>query len=448
MENIIIVGAGLVGSLLAGYLARAGFKVSVYERNSDPRLVNLQSGRSINITLSERGFRALDAVGAGDEVRKFCIPVYGRIIHAQDGNLTYQPYGNNKEAIYSIGREDLSRTLLSFAEKHENIEFYFNEKCIDIDLSTATLKLQNLETGKISQVQADRIFATDGAYSAVRQKMQRLKRFNYSQEYCDQGYKEIIIPARDDGSWALEKNAIHIWPRDDFMLIGFPNLDRSFTLSLHLPYEGEISHESTASPDALQNLFETYFPDIWPLVEPSLSDYFNKPVGAMITIKCFPWAYQDKALLIGDSCHAIFPSLGQGANASFENCQLLTKCIEKYSADWQRIFKEYETLRKPDLDALADLCFEHFTVLRKMVGDPNFIQWNKLERKIQKLHPEQASLYYNISFTCMPYSEALNIERSHQAMINKIAEIDGIKDELGNSRLVSVDRHSAEVQLQ
>lgn len=196
---------------------------------------------------------------------------------------------------------------------------------------------------------------------------------------------------------------------------------------MHLPYEGEISHESTASPEALRNLFEIYFPDIWPLVEPKLTDYSKKPVEAMITIKCFPWAYQDKVLLIGDSCHAIVPSYGQDANAGFENCQLLAKCIEKHSADWQTTFKEYETMRKPDMDTLADLCLEHFTVLKKMVGDPKFLQRIEIERKIQELHPEYASLYYNVSFTCMPYSEALRIERTHQDKINKVAAIAGIE---------------------
>jgi len=429
MENTLIVGAGLVGSLLSVYLARAGFKVSVYDRNSDPRQLNMQSGRSINITLSERGLQALDAVGVSDTVRKFCIPVYGRIIHSQDGELTYQPYGNNKEAIYSIGRDDLTKQLLSFAEKHENIEFYFHEKCSDIDLSTATLKLQNVETGKISEVQADRIFAADGAFSVVRGKMQRLKRFNYSQEYSEQGYKEIIIPPYKD-DWVLDKNAIHIWPRGSFMLIGFPNLDKSFTLSLQLPYEGQISHESIKSLDDIKNIFKTYFPDAWSLVEPNCKDYFNKPVEAMITIKCFPWTYQDKVALIGDACHAIFPSYGQGANAGFEDCQVLMKCIEKQPTDWRKIFQEYETLRKPNLDAIADLCFEHFTELRKMVGDFKFLLQKKIERKLHEIDSSFAPLYYNISFTCMPYAEAWKIENKHQETIQKLLEIDGIEDAL------------------
>lgn len=435
MEKMIIVGAGLVGSLLSVYLARAGYKVSVYERSPDPRSVNLQSGRSINITLCERGFQALDAVGVGDVVRKFCIPVYGRIMHAQDGELSYQPYGNHQEALYSIEREDLSRALLDFAQQQENTEFYFNEKCIDIDLPTATLKLQNSETGKFSEVQGERIFATDGAYSAVRQKMQRLKRFNFSQEYLDQGYKEIIIPPREDGSWVLAQNAIHIWPRDSFMLIGFPNLDKSFTLSLHLPYEGEISHQSTASADGFRNLFETYFSDVWPLVESCQIDSANKRVETMITIKCFPWTYQDKVLLIGDSSHAIFPSLGQGANAGFEDCQILAQYLEQYPGDWLKIFTEFESQRKPDADILAELCVEHFTLLRETVGSSDFLLRTEIERKVQELYPELTSLYYNISFTSMPFSEAYSQEQKHQDMINQLTAIDNLQDNLAMSVL-------------
>jgi kynurenine 3-monooxygenase len=440
MENIIVVGAGLVGSLLSVYLARAGFKVSVYERNPDPRTVNLQSDRSINITLCERGLQSLSAVGAAEAVLEFCIPVYGRVIHDRHGESTYQPYGNNQEALYSIERKDLNLVLLNFAEGHENIDFYFNHKCIDVHLPTAKLKLQNLKTGETNQIQADRILATDGAHSAVRQKMQRLKRFNYSQEYCDQGYKEIIIPADARGSWPLEKNAIHVWPRDNFMLIGFPNLDKSFTLSLHLPYEGEISHESITSLDALQNLFETYFPDLLPLVESNFTDYFIKPVEAMITTKCFPWTYQDKVALLGDSCHAIFPSLGQGANAGFEDCRIFAECIEKHSGDWHQILNEYERLQKSNMDVLADLCFEHFTILKKMLGDPQFLQRKKIERKLQELAPEFASLYYNISFTCMPYAEALSIEKTYQTLINKIVELDDLEEQLDNKDLVSLVR--------
>lgn len=204
------------------------------------------------------------------------------------------------------------------------------------------------------------------------------------------------------------------------MLIGFPNLDKSFTLSLHLPYEGQISHNSTASPDALRNLFKTYFPDIWSIVEPNLTDYSKKPVEAMITIRCFPWSYQDKVLLIGDSCHAVVPSYGQGANAGFENCRLLATCIEQHPVDWQTIFQEYESLRKPNMDALSNLCLEHFIELRNMVGNPKFLERKKVERKLHEMYPEYASLYYNISFTCMSYVDAIKHERMYQSMLDQM----------------------------
>ena len=358
-------------------------------------------------------------------------------MHGQDGELTYHPYGNNGEAIYSIEREKLSALLLNYVEAKNNIECYFNHKCLDIDLSTATLKICNTKTGEIKHIRKDRIFAADGAYSIIRQKMQSLKRFNYSQEYLDQGYKEITIPSCKNGNWALDKNSIHIWPRGNFMLIGFPNIDGSFTLSLHLPFEGKISHNSIKSHSDIFLLFETYFPDILTLISSSLETYFDSPPETMITIKCYPWTYQDKIALIGDASHAIFPSYGQGTNSGFEDCQILYECLKKYSGNWQAIFEEYEAQRKPDADAIADLCVEHFTVLRKLVGDPEFIIRNKIERKLQELDPNYSSLYHNISFTCMPYSEASILERIHQAKIDKIAKIDHIE-----SKLDSPDFHS------
>jgi kynurenine 3-monooxygenase len=422
MNNTIIVGAGLVGSLLSVYLARAGFKVSVYERFGDPLQGESRSGRSVNITLSTRGFQALDAVGLGDTVRQFCVPAYGRVIHSQDGRTTYQPYGNHQEALYSIRRDDLSKILLDFARSQESIEFYFNHKCLDLDLPTGTLTLQDVVTDRIERIQAEKIFAADGAYSAVRQKMQRLKGFNYSQEYFDQGYKEIVIPPDSQGNWPLDRNALHIWPRDRFMLIGFPNLDKSFTLSLHLPYQGEISHESIDSPQAIENLFKTYFPDIWESVRSNLANYFASPVETMVTIKCFPWSYQDKVALIGDACHAILPSYGQGANAGFEDCQLLARCIQQHLDNWQDAFKAYETARKPDMDAIAHLCVEHFTVLHDAVGNAEFQERNKLERQLQILYPDYAPIYYNIAFTDMSYRKAWEIERSYRNIIDEMLE--------------------------
>ncbi|MGK7876091.1 MAG: FAD-dependent oxidoreductase [Xenococcaceae cyanobacterium] len=443
MEDIVIVGAGPVGSLLSVYLAQAGFKVSIYEKNSDPRLVERKSksGQSVNITLCDRGFRALEGVGISQAVRQFSIPLYNRIIHTLDGELIYQPYGNNKEALYAIERKYLINVLLDFVESHENINLYFNQKCIDVNLQTVTLKLQNLKTGKVSVVKADRLLAADGAYSTVRMAMQKQKHFNYSQEYNEQGYKEIILPATPDGNWRMEKNALHIWPRTNFVLLGFPNITGSFTLSLHMPFKGEVSHDSIKSDADIQDFFKTYFSDIWAVVKYNLNDYFTKPTQTMITIKCFPWTYQGKVALIGDSCHAILPYYGQGTNAGFEDCWVLMECIARYPGDWLTIFKQYETLRKSNMDVIAELCSEHLDTLSQKLDDAKFLWRSKIEKKIQKLHPKHTSLYHNISFTCMPYSRAFALEQKHRSVIEKLVEeldgVEGTLDELETEFLIS-----------
>ena len=420
MESMIVVGAGLVGSLLSVYLAKAGFRVSVYERSRHPREWTPGKGRSINITLCERGFQALDRVGAGNGVRALCVPCYGRVIHTRDGEQRYQSYGNQQEAIYSIRRHDLNRFLLEFAEKTPNIDFYFDKRCLDLDLDKASLEFQDTKSGEISIVQGDRIFAADGAFSIVRQKMQRLPRFNFSQEYWGQGYREFVIPEQAGSHPALLRNAIHVWPRDNFMLIGFPNPNQTFTLTLHLPFEGPISHESLSSAKDLKRLFQEYFPDILPLIEDGLSDSADSPVGTMVTIKSSPWKYQDKVVLIGDSCHAIFPSYGQGANAGFEDCRVLSQCIERYPGEWLKIFEEYERSRKQNLDVIADLCYDHFNVLWKEVGKHDFFLRDKIEKRILDQYPGVNSLYYNISFTNRSYSEAVRVAQEHEKIMQKI----------------------------
>jgi kynurenine 3-monooxygenase len=433
MESAIVVGAGLVGSLLSIYLAEKGFKVDVYERNPDLREVTQDMGRSINITLCKRGFHALDLVGAGDNVRKLCVPCYGRVIHTGDGELRYQAYGSNQEAIYSIGRHDLNKSLLDSAERIPNVDIHFNNSCIGLDLENCELTFKNTTNDETRIVQGDRIFAADGAYSVVRQEMQRLKRFNFSQEYWGQGYREIITPVMKGSPLALERNAIHIWPRDNFMLIGFPNLDHSFTLTLHLPFEGDISHETINTPEEIGLLFQKYFPDIFPVVETCLDNSANSPVGTMVTIKSSPWKYRDRAVLIGDASHAIFPSYGQGANAGFEDCKVLSECIDKHSGKWLTIFEEYERLRKQNLDTMADLCFDHFRFLTKDVGEQDFLVRDKIEKMIHEQHPEVRSLYYNISFTNRTYSEsAKNARDFEELVIDTIKERSDIAEKLAS----------------
>lgn len=426
MEKIVIVGAGLVGSLLSIYMARAGYSVYVYDKNPDPRqtVPGSAAGQSVNITLCQRGFQALEAVDLSEEIRRFCIPLYQRVIHSLDNGLIFQPYGNRNEALFSIERKYLLPILLEAASSYENIHLFFNQKCLDVDLKEPTLKLENLESGEISTVQGDRLFAADGAYSTIRMAMLKQKHFNYSQEYNGHGYKEIYLDAKPDGTWRIEKNGLHIWPRTNFMLLGFPNIDGSFTLSLHLPFHGAISHESIQTHDDLRILFETYFPDIWPFIKNDVGGYFNRPPQTMITVKCFPWTYEDKVALIGDSCHAIFPYYGQGTNAGFEDCQVLLECIKKQPNNWLGVFQEYELLRKANMDVISELCVEHLHVLSQKLNDSRFILKSRIERKIQELYPEHASLYHNISFTCMPYTKAVSVERDFHRVVERLLDLE------------------------
>lgn len=433
MSTIIVIGAGLVGSLLSMFLARNGYQVDVFERGADPRQNGHNFGRSINLTLCERGLKVLDRVGVGSVVRALTVPVYGRLIHDVEGKLTYQPYGNHREAIYSIERNELNKVLLDFAERNFRINFSFQRKCLDVDLAAPAVELKNQMTGETTRHQADLIFGADGAFSAVRQQMQKKTRLNFSQQYWSQGYKELQVPFSINKKWTLEKNVIHMWPRGNYMLLGFPNLDGSFTCSLHLPFEGPLSFESIRTEDDLRALFDDSFPDAVSMIPGLVSEFFAHPANFMITIKCAPWSYQSKVALIGDSAHSIFPSYGQGANAGFEDCSALFDCMEKYGHDWRRVLSEFEKLRHPNTDAIADLCIEHFHELRDHVGTPRFLLKKEIERKLNDAYPEKyVDLYSMISFTQMPYTEALRVDREQRAIVDRIMSVKEVDKKLNS----------------
>lgn len=436
MEKILIVGGGLVGSLLATYLARQGHEVHVFDRYPDFRRAKAPSGKSINLTICERGFTSLDRVGAGDLVRAIAIPCYGRMVHATDGSVEWQPYGNRREAIHSVSRNNLNRALLTLALEQPTLTCHFEQKCLEVDLEQPAVAFKDLRSGELSHWRGDRLFGADGAHSAVRLRMQRSQRFNLRQEYLDQGYKELNVPPAATGGWALEGNAIHIWPRGHYMLIGFPNLDRSFTLSLHLPFEGEPSFASLRTPDDVERLFEKSFPDALPLLPNLAADFFDRPEASMVTIRCSPWTYRDKVLLIGDAAHAIVPSYGQGANSGFEDCSVLADCIADSAGDWRRAFARYEALRKPNAEAIADLALEHFHELRDLVGDPDFLLRKRIERRINELFPDRYSpLYALISFTDLPYVEALQRDREQRTLVDRVQAIPDIEDRLESEEI-------------
>ena len=443
MENILIVGGGLVGSVLAMYLARYGEPVVVFDYRPDPRIQELRSGRSINLTLCERGLKALAGIGVAEEIRARSVPVYGRVIHDKSGGMTYQPYGTRGEALYSISREDLNRACVKFAEERFGVQFRFSHKCVQVDIGRPAACFMDAQTGQVVAYGATRLVGADGVHSAVRLQMQRSLRFNYSQQYLEQEYKELTVAPAAGEKEVLERNALHLWPRGHYMLIGFPNLDGSFALALHLPLNREPSFDSIATVDDLLGLFEESFPDVLPLMPTLVEDFFRRPATLMVTTRCSPWTHEGKVTLIGDAAHAIVPSYGQGANAGFEDCEVLCQCIEASGGDWRAAFEDYERRRRPNAEAIADLALEHFREIRELVGDPEFLLRKSLERRLAERYPDEYTPLYNlVSFTCMSYVEALRIEARQKSLVDRLLALEGVGRMLDTGE---IDRHIDEL---
>ncbi|TGE15644.1 FAD-dependent oxidoreductase [Hymenobacter elongatus] len=406
-EALTVMGAGLVGSLLSLFLARRGYSVDVYERRADMRQSGTVEGRSINLALSDRGWRALEEVGIGDQIRQVAIPMYRRVMHDVHGNLSYQPYGKDSQAIYSVSRAGLNRTLLSLAEGDARIRLHFNQQCVGLDTRTRKLELRDTTTGEEQHTSFRHLFGTDGAFSAVRSALQKTERYNYSQSYLEYGYKELNIEPGPAGEWLLEKNALHIWPRGQYMMIALPNLDGSFNCTLYFPYEGPHSFASLQTPAQVQDFFQQVFPDVIPLMPELTDEYFRNPTSSLVTIRCFPWAFGDDVLLLGDASHAIVPFYGQGMNAGFEDCTVLNQLLERLGDDWSAVFAEFQQQRKPNADAIADLAVYNFEEMRDRVGDPRFLLQKKIESKIAAQYPDQWSpLYSQVTFSHTPYADA------------------------------------------
>ncbi|WBL26291.1 FAD-dependent oxidoreductase [Zunongwangia sp. HGR-M22] len=425
-KNIAIVGSGLVGSLLAIYLIKAGHQVTVFDRRPDVRKVEF-SGRSINLAMSNRGWDALRRIGLEDEVRKLALPLDKRAMHVNDKPLYFQKYGKDGEAIYSISRGILNRKMIDLAEEAGTV-FKFKEKVWDIDMKQTTLYTGDAETAPWKKYEFDLIFGADGAFSRVRHKMQRQSRFNYSQHFIDVGYKELTIPANIDGSHKLDNASFHIWPRGKFMLIAMPNLNGSFTCTLFMPFEGEVSFESIDTEAKAEAFFEQYFPDIKEDISNLKKDFFTHPTSTMVTIKCFPWRYGDKVALIGDSAHAIVPFYGQGMNAGFEDISVLFDKMEKHGDDWRKIFSEYEIARKPNADAIAELSYRNFIEMSSKTADPKFLLQKKIEKKFAENHPESwVPLYSRVTFSNHSYAEALKTGDKQEAIMKEIMNIPDIE---------------------
>jgi kynurenine 3-monooxygenase len=422
--DIAVVGSGLVGALLAIYLRRQGHTVHVYDRSPDIRTITF-SGRSINLAMSHRGWKALDGVGIGDEVRKIAIPMDKRAIHLRD-KVNFQPYGKEGESIYSIGRGTLNRKMIDLAEA-SGATFFFEQKIWDVTLADATLHIGEEERGEWKAVKYDMVFGADGAFSRIRHRMQRQSMFNYSQEFLQIGYKELNIPANPDGSHKLDKHSFHIWPRGDYMLIALPNLDGSFTCTLFMPFEGENSFAALPDRKSVEAFFEKNFPDSIDVIPKLAEDFFKNPTSTLVTMKCYPWTYEDTVALVGDACHAIVPFYGQGMNAGFEDITVLNECIEAFGDDWKRIFQAYQKSRKPNTDAIAELSYRNFMEMSSRTADEKFLLQKRIEKRFSERHPEKwQPLYSRVTFSHRPYNEALAIGDKQDEIMHEIMALPNI----------------------
>ncbi len=432
-RSVTILGAGLVGSLLAILLRRRGYPVTIYERRPDMRNAAIGAGRSINLAMSTRGWLALELAGLKEDMEQIAIPMNGRFLHLPDGSTAFQPYGRNGEAIYSVSRGELNKRLMSLAEE-AGAQILFNQRCARVDVAANILYLEETADSSntssreqsanpsLQQTPADLLFGADGAFSALRTSYSYLDRVSARQDYIEYGYKELnITPCEGDDKWRMEKQALHIWPRGKFMLIALPNTDGSFTCTLFMPFEGEDSFEALQDDAALQPFFEKHFADAIPLIPDYAQQFRTNPVASLITTHISQWHFGDKSALIGDAAHAIVPFYGQGMNAGFEDCSVLSSLMDTHGEDWNTILKEYQRKRKPAGDSVAELALLNFTEMRDKVADPRFLARKKIEKEIGIRYPEQfTSVYELVSFSHTPYSTALQCIAAQDKLLKRI----------------------------
>ena len=431
MPKFVLIGSGLAGGLLAAYLGRRGYEVELYERRGDPREGNIVGGRSINLALSTRGIHALRQLGIAEEVLQHAIPMPGRMIHDKSRDLHFSPYDRDPlQHINSIGRAALNTTVIEAALRYPNVRVCFNHRCTGIELDSATAHLidssQPLNTASPARTSTaqrvasgDAIIGVDGAFSAVRQSMEKhIPNFQYDESYLAHGYKELTIPPATDGSWRMERNALHIWPRKSFMMIALPNPDGSFTCTLFWEFKGPRSFETTTSDDAVRRFFEEEFPDAVPLMPSLLEEFRENPTGSLVTIRCAPWFYKDKVALVGDAAHAVVPFYGQGMNAAFEDCVVLDECLAASPGNRESAFTEYFRRRKENADALADLAVQNFIEMRDKTASKTFRAKKKLDHWLEAALPGiYLPLYTMVTFTRMPYAVAAKRARVQDAFV-------------------------------
>jgi len=425
-----MIGAGLVGPLLAIGLVKRGFNVEIYERRPDMRRASASAGRSINLALSARGIHALREAGLWDEMRRITVVMKGRMIHSASEELTFQPYGkDDSEIIYAISRAGLNVALINAAEAR-GVQINFRQRCAGFTLKTGELDLHDQHTDEHRVVQRDVVIGCDGSASSIRNEILDLNRMDVSQELLDYGYKELTISAGPGGSHTLDAHALHIWPRGNHMLIALPNVDGTFGCILFLPFEGRDSFAHLATRADVTAFFSSRFPGAAAVMPQFADNFLANPTGSMVTIKCSPWHAEGRALLLGDAAHAIVPFFGQGINCGFEDCTVLLGLVDRHGADWERTFTEFEKARKINTDAIADLALENFVEMRDRVSDPRFLFRKKVELALEARYPQLfVPKYAMVTFHRVPYATALHRGQLQDRILTQLCDgIDRVDD--------------------
>jgi len=435
-KEITIVGAGLVGSLCSLYMTKRGYKVNVFERRKDLRSEIITAGKSINLALSKRGWTALKEAGVESEVQKIAIPVYKRIMHDAKGRLTDQPYGNEGECIYSVSRVKMNVLLMNLAEK-KGAKLYFNQRCVDVDFENSAVTFESTESTKNLNIKSDFLIGADGAFSVVRKQMVDKHKHDYEYNEIDHDYKELLIPAAKDGGYLMDKNALHIWPRGDFMLMALANLDGSFTCTLFAPKKGRNSFEGLNTKNEVEDYFISVFPDFTQLVPDLYEQWQSNPTSTLGIVRTYPWHINDTCLLIGDSAHATVPFYGQGMNCGFEDCRIFNELLDDYGNDLESCFKKYSEIRKLSGDGVQDLSMHNFIVMRDKTADPMFLLQKKIEKKFSNLYPDKwQPLYSMVSFTNISYSEAWSLGMRQEKIMQEIMQTPNIEDVWDNDEIM------------
>ena len=429
-RSAIIIGAGLGGSLLAHFLGQRGWDVRVYERRGDPRARGQLGGRSINLAISARGLHALERAGLADDVKTHGIRMPGRMLHSVTGQTAFVPYSADpNRAIVSFSRSALNMMLLRAAAAHPNVRMTFDHRCVGLDEKQGTAVFEGAD-GKRVDDSADLVVGADGAFSAVRTHMERRERFEYSQSSLAHGYKELSIPPATAGPhapFAMDPKALHIWPRGGSMMIALPNPDGSFTCTLFWPFDAvpgrdDATFATVRDGQAALERFRRDYPDALPLMPELAAEFDRNPVGSMVTIRCWPWAFGGRFALLGDAAHAIVPFYGQGANASFEDCECLVDALERHPGDVARALDEYQRERKPNADAIADMAMANFVEMRDGTARLSFKWKKKLDHLLNRLMPDSyVPLYDLVSFTTVPYAAARERARRQDRAVRKAA---------------------------